>query len=573
MVTTSVRARNFLGVFAPVPPPPGGAIARLPFADNFESGNFNAWDAVGGTVSMTTLEAFDGVRSASTLAVNGQTSDNYLEFNFGDAVNVAGTPTGVNDLWIRFAHKWASSYIDTGALGVQKMLLLNIHNPATGARRYQMTFNVWTPDNGYFFEFLRWLEAGGANGVATANINLGLTRVKGRWEEFVFRVRMNNVGVTDGHLQAWTKVQGDTGYTQRLNLTNVNYRESTAFTPNRLLVSDFNTGTTRSGARYWDSMILRQEVIPTPPPTPPPPTDWADVFTNVAGADAQFTSAGRRVGIRGTTLADYAASNTPGNGGSITIIPNGSFDGSENAIHLVPPSAFVGENAQYVQFLSGLNVNNGGARTVKQINFSMLCRFAPRYIDLASGPKWVGWTLSQSTSAEVTPKRLAIFEGPLTQNGITGRVFGVTYGTTQSYNEPENGFFASSGTAAEKPVFIVNGPANHAADPPRIAALEWFHIEHVVTAPGHDAAAPNGRNRLYFRTADRVVDVFLDIPLSWGADYNAAIQYFLAIEFFGGYFNVAGAAHPDNWAEYCNPVISVNMPLNDRMGPPPGYLQ
>lgn len=300
--------------------------------------------------------------------------------------------------------------------------------------------------------------------------------------------------------------------------------------------------------------------------------DWADVYTTVAGADAQFTSAGRRVGIRGTTLADYAASSTPGNGGSITIIPNGSFNGTENAIRLVPPNTLVGSNAQYVQFLSGLMVWNGGARVVRQINFSMLCRYAPRYIDLASGPKWIGWTLSQTLGSEVNPKRLAIFEGFLSQNGVNGRVFGVTYGTTQSYNEPENGFFASSGTAAEKPVFVVNGPAAHSSDPPLIAAGEWFHIEHVVTGPGHDPSAPNGRNRLYFRTADRVVDAYLDIPLSWGADYSAAIQYFSGMEFFGGYFNLAGAQHPDNYADYCNPVIAVNMPLNSRIEPPFGYL-
>lgn len=235
----------------------GVTVSRLPFTDGLESGNFSTWNTVGGVVTSSTAERYEGSRSASTTATIGQASDNYLEYNFGDEISVGGTPTGMNDLWIRFAHKWASNYVDSDPnIIAQKLLLLNSHNPATGRRRYQVTFNVF--NNGtYFFDIYRWNEDTSFGGTIH-NITLpSFPRVKGRWEEFVFRVRQNTPGASDGILECWTKAEGDTAYTQQLSRTNLNLRDSTSITPNRLIgLSNYDTLTTRSGNRYWDGFYL-----------------------------------------------------------------------------------------------------------------------------------------------------------------------------------------------------------------------------------------------------------------------------------------------------------------------------
>lgn len=237
-------------------------IARLPFTDGFESGSTSAWDFQGGSMPTTTAEAYLGTRSSMITAVGGGTpNDNYLEKNFGDAFTVGGTPTGMQDLWIRVAHKWSSNWADNGYASVQKVFLLNTHNPASGRRRFQLTFNLWTPGNEYFCEFLRWNEDGSGNGITNANVFTGATRVLGEWIEFVLRVRMNTPGASDGILQIWSRAEGSSTYTQRVDRSNINYRDSTAFTPNRLVQSNYQPDGTPSGTRYWDAWQLQQEAI------------------------------------------------------------------------------------------------------------------------------------------------------------------------------------------------------------------------------------------------------------------------------------------------------------------------
>lgn len=241
-------------------PPVIQAITRLPFSSSFEDGTVNAWDTQGGSMPVTTTEAYLGSRS-SMVTLNGSGVDNYLDYNFGDALQVGGTATGMNDIYIRFAHKWSSNYDDGGWTGLQKLMLLNLHNPSSGVRRYQMTFNMWTPTNMYFCEFLRWTEGGSSNGVTTSNIDLNVTRVLGIWIEFVFHVRMNTPGSSDGILRIWTKADNESNHTLRVDRSNINYRDSDTFSPNRIIQSNYQPSGLLVGTRYWDAWLLQQEPI------------------------------------------------------------------------------------------------------------------------------------------------------------------------------------------------------------------------------------------------------------------------------------------------------------------------
>jgi hypothetical protein len=243
-------------------------VARLPFSEGFEAGTAGNWDVNVG-MTFTTAQRYVGSWSSQITAPGGGTpNDNYLEFNFGDASTVGGQAVGQRDLWVRFAHKWSSNWADNGYASVQKLMLLNIHNPVSGRRRYQMTFNLWTPDLGYFFEFLRINEDGTFAGSATPNVGLGVTRQLGIWTEFVFRVRMNTPGSSDGILQAWTKNEGESGYTQRVDRSNINFRDGTSFSPNRIIQSNYQPDGTPSGQRWWDYWLVSEEAMDvTPPPT------------------------------------------------------------------------------------------------------------------------------------------------------------------------------------------------------------------------------------------------------------------------------------------------------------------
>jgi hypothetical protein len=242
-------------------------VARLPFVEGFENGDKGGWGSSVG-VTFTQAEHYQGSWSSTITAVQGVGSDKYLEYNFGDHPTVAGVAVGQRDLYLKFAHKWGANWQDGTYNGLQKLALLNIHNNVSGARRFQLTFNMSTTGQSnffYFCEFLRWQEAGGSNGVTTGNIALNFVRVLDVWQEFVFRVRMNTPGQLDGILQIWTKTEGDTAYVLRVDRSNINYRDSTTFSPNRLIQSNYQPETVLSGTRYWDGWLLTEDEIDVSP--------------------------------------------------------------------------------------------------------------------------------------------------------------------------------------------------------------------------------------------------------------------------------------------------------------------
>lgn len=543
---------------------PPAAISRLPFTDSFESGNTGAWDVTGGVVSIVTTERYgSGTRSASTLATLGQQSDNYLEYNFGDAPSVGGTPTGMNDLWIRFAHKWASDYIDSdAAIIAQKLLLLNAHNPATGRRRYQVTFNVFN-NGSYFFDIYRWNEDTSFGGTIHSLTLPTFTRVKGRWEEFVIRVRMNTPGTSDGHLDCWTKAEGDASYSQQLSRTNLNMRDATAITPNRLIgLSNYDTLTTRSGRRYWDSMYIGQTAVDMS-------TSWEDVTVGYSAMPAQLGGAdGRKVRLRiDSSGSDWGAQ--LGTGASATRIAGGAFDGTDS-IRLVPPT--IGDN--YACILRFLDLSNGGAKDSAQCNLGFCLKPGPRYWDLGHQDKLTGILGSQTVGGETDARlsRAAVFDAFLGSPSDLRRIFSITATTVACYFQPAAAGFPEHGPDPRL-LMILGTTANHAADPPQVNS-EWLYFEQEVDYR-RDRGNADGRNRLDVWARDGYLG-YLEIPLTWrelaGDAWDFSFRYARAIEYVGAYWNQVGTPNAGNHLEVSHAIVSVNRAKDARIGPPPGFL-
>jgi hypothetical protein len=352
----------------------GTVVAGLPFTDGFESGNFNLWDSVGGVVTNVTTEHFEGARAAQTSVASGQQSDNYLEYRFGDHLGIGGTPVGMNEIWCRFAHKWASNWTEGAGVVGQKLWLLNHHNPTTNARRYQVTFNIWGPaaavanQGRYFFDIYRWNEDGSFN-QTIHNITLSsFLRVLGRWEEFVFRIRMNNPGVSDGQLDAWIKAEGDTSYTQHLARTNLNFRDATSITPNRLIgLSNFDTITTRSGNRYWDSVYIGQEEVDL---SPDPGGDDNDglVVTNFANFDPDDASI-ISIDINSTVPTRST------NGAIVTAATESWWNGNTGVITMRPPTG-----GDSYSGIGQINFWKNATKAIRQFNMRWEVKFSDLHL-------------------------------------------------------------------------------------------------------------------------------------------------------------------------------------------------
>ncbi len=541
-------------------------IARLPFTDGFEGGISNGW-AVGGIVTLSTTESYSGTRSASTLAVNGQQSDNYLEYNFGDEPSVGGTPTGSNDLWIQFAHKWDSAYVDSDPnIIAQKLLLINFQNPATGRRRYQVTFNIQNATQQYFFDLYRWNEDTSFGGTLHF-LPIPFTRVKGRWEEFVFRLRMNTPGQSNGQLDCWTKAAGQTSYTQQLSRADLNYRDATAFTPNRLIgLSNYDTLTTRSGLRYWDSIYIGQTAVDVSQSAA-----WADTTVGYSQMPAQLSGVdGRKVrmDVSGT---DWGALVDDINGASVTRVSGGAYDGTD-AIRIVPPSSQVnnGNKTTYSCIMRDLDISNNGAKNVAQTNLGVVIQWGSRYIDLAATAKITGILAAQTQGGapNASASRAGWFE--TTWNG--SRIFSVTATTVASYHQPVSGIFPDSGTDPNKLCFV-GTTINHSADPPRLGQ-EWLYIEQEVDYR-RNRGNPDGRNRIDIWSRTGYIG-YMEIALTHrslgGGAWDFTYQFGSRIEYIGGLWNNPSTANANNFLIVSHPIVAVNRAKDARIGPPPGFL-
>lgn len=293
---------------------------------------------------------------------------------------------------------------------------------------------------------------------------------------------------------------------------------------------------------------------------------WADVFVTAANVGPELATNGRVVGIRGSAASDWEIALTANNGGSVTRVANASFDSNEDAIEIIPPS---GPNAEYVGILNAVNLR-GTSNTVRQINLRWLAYHGSTYWSHSTPTKLTGFLMSATNSYPAdAPKRAAVFDNRWPTGAEAEKVFAVTYGTTQSYHEPDSGI--DIGADVDKLCFL-RSSANHSNNPP-IIGPEWVCFEQIVTTPGYNSQS-DGRNKLVMWTRDGVVsEAYLDIPFSYaGADYDSSKIYLISTEYLGGYFNDAGTADANNFARYSHCAFSANRSLDSYIGPPPGFL-
>jgi hypothetical protein len=567
----------------------GTVIAGLPFNDGFESGNTNLWDTVGGTVTVTTAQAYEGTRSASTLATSGQQSDNYLEYNFGDAMQVGGTPTGTNEIWIRFAHKWDTNYVDTGVPN-QKLMLLNMHNPVSpGRRRYQMTFNYSTNSSAYFLEFFRWNEDTTFGGSVTPNIVVPFDRVKGRWEEFVFRIKMNAIGLSNGELDMWTKAEGETSYTQRVTRTNINYRESSNFTPNRFIgLSNFDTLTTRSGSRYWDSCYIGQEAVDLSDDPVGGDNDGLIVtdFANYDPDAAEFMSLDVN-----STLPNMNGFN----GGIVTFEQQPWWNGGSVGVCRMRPPTTGDSRSGLGGLLTGWPLWKNATKAIRQLNFRIEVMFSDLYCqNTTQYPKYFIFQIypELSTSPSDQSKRPMFFivngSGWANPNVPNSLVFAPAIGTLMMHSSTNivpaadsadrvasgNNNPGTFGTVTQ-PFYIRTTSGTDSVGNPIIPNSEVVCFE-VRLQMMSTAGEPGGI--VGFRVYRRNGQVFERCcALNWDDSYAPNAYYIAGIDSFGGgYYNNANASSTSLWSMVGRRIsIAFNyQPTVGRAwkGPPTGFV-
>lgn len=245
-----------------------GAATGLPFRSSFESGNFSEWQ--GGrdaTLTVSSDAASDGRYAARAVMTQGQTTDNYKDFNFGDHPNVGGTAVSDAGLWLQFDAKFDQGF-NFGQGPLHKIALINF-NDNTGQRRYQILLNVWTSTQRYFVENLRWNADGSFGGSLPGmpqNVGTPAQVRQGQWDRLKLYVRPNTPGRSDGIIRLWVNGVLKTEYTQ------VAMRENTQFNPNKLILSNYVPTTQTAGVQWWDNFYLGEtdpdQASDSPPAAP-----------------------------------------------------------------------------------------------------------------------------------------------------------------------------------------------------------------------------------------------------------------------------------------------------------------
>jgi hypothetical protein len=301
--------------------------------------------------------------------------------------------------------------------------------------------------------------------------------------------------------------------------------------------------------------------------------EWADVYFNtVAGMPAALATPGNKVGVRATNLGNLSQQLTSGNGATMSIITNGAYDGVENAMKITPPTVALGSpdpNGQYACIFRGLDLWNGGATNIAQINFRWLSYFGPRYYDLGAPCKFHGFLAASSLGGAPGPRQ-GVWEDRNTA-WTTYKYLSTTSNSVQSYHYPPNGTHIDDDSDTNK-LCQIAGSANHALNPPRIGN-EWVCFETSIDLRQNRGNA-NGAHKLYLWTRDGVVNGrFLNTPVNWDSGgWSFSNQYMASMEGFGFYWNPASTANVDNYTLSSHWTFATNMGINSLIGPPPGFL-
>lgn len=299
------------------------------------------------------------------------------------------------------------------------------------------------------------------------------------------------------------------------------------------------------------------------------PGEWADVYVTNSGVPAQLATANRIVGIDGANVSAFNTNITSGNGCAITFESGGAYDG-ENSVKLVPPDTLVGGNSQYCGIIGG-DLTNSGANDIAQINIRFVAVIGSRYIDLAPASKWLCVGLSSTISGGRENRACAFESYEPNASWANGRIWAVTSDEVQSWNEPEitDCFHPDCSNPSQKG-FILRTTADHSGSPAVAGPNEPIYFELELDVRQNRGNA-NGRNRLYIRTRDGLINRTFDIPLTWLNSWDFALDQIIEIEGLGWYFNDAGTPNAANFIRFSHIAVSANRSVGSPIGPPPGF--
>lgn len=301
-------------------------------------------------------------------------------------------------------------------------------------------------------------------------------------------------------------------------------------------------------------------------------SNWADVTVGFSSMAAQLGGTDGRKVRMDVTGSDWGAWFDDLNGASVTRVVGGAYDGTD-AIRIVPPSSQLnnGNKTTYSCIMFGLDVSNGGAKDVAQVNLGFCIAYGSRYWDLGHTAKVTGIEASLTQGGSPSANgRAAIFENFKNQSiGDLRRLFAVTATTVQSYNQPINGFFPADGPDSTK-LFILGSTSNHANDPP-LVSTEWLYFEQEVDYR-RNRGNPDGRNRLDVWARDGYLG-YLEIPLTHNGAWDFNYSFGAQIEFIGALWNTPSvAANANNFLMVSHPIVALNRSKDSRIGPPIGSI-
>jgi hypothetical protein len=266
---SSVLATALLAVAGSLATQPAlSEVTRLPFRSSFESGTFSEWNGgLDSTMTVTSTQATDGTRSAQSVMIAGQATDNYKDFVFGDHPRVGGSPvTTAQGVWLSFDSKFDSGFQFASGANVHKIAIVNFEDQ-NGRRRYQLILNAYLPNQLYFFEHLMWNADGSFSRSApgiSQNVGTPVSVRLGQWDKFKIFIKPNTPGRADGVVKMW--INGEL----KLDHSTIAIREGTNYNPNKLIMSNYVTSPTAAGIQRWDNWYLGEtEPAGTVRPNPP----------------------------------------------------------------------------------------------------------------------------------------------------------------------------------------------------------------------------------------------------------------------------------------------------------------
>jgi hypothetical protein len=301
--------------------------------------------------------------------------------------------------------------------------------------------------------------------------------------------------------------------------------------------------------------------------------DWADIESDFSDMPAELGTDGRKVRMS-LTGGDYGAQVDTVNGASVTVNTTGAYDGSAS-VRIVPPSGSTPNgNQTYSCIMRGLDIANGGANDIAQVNLGFCVRYGSRYWDLGHQAKVTGILAAQSAGGapNASASRAAVFEAfKDVGGGDLRRVFSVTATTVASYHYPVSGTFQDDGPDTDK-LLILGSTSNETNNPPLIAT-QWMYFHQEVDYR-QDRGNANGKNRLDVYTEANGHIGFLEIPLTHrnlsGSNWDFSYAYASMIEYIGGLWNDPGTANANNYLDVSHPIVSCNRSPGDIILPPWG---